>query len=36
MLKRWYDGLATRITVPVPDDPADDALAARAIAELRG
>lgn len=35
VLKAWYGGLATRITFPVPDDPADDALAARAIAELQ-
>jgi len=32
----WYGDLATRVTFPVPDDPADDAAAARAIAELRG
>jgi probable F420-dependent oxidoreductase len=31
----WYGGLATRINFPLPTDPADDALAARAIAELR-
>jgi probable F420-dependent oxidoreductase len=36
VLKRDYDGLATGITFPVPDDPADDALAAHAIDELRG
>jgi hypothetical protein len=36
VLKRWYGGLATRINFPVPSDPADDARAARAIAELRG
>jgi probable F420-dependent oxidoreductase len=36
VLQRWYSGLVTRITFPVPDDPADDALAARAIAALRG
>jgi alkanesulfonate monooxygenase SsuD/methylene tetrahydromethanopterin reductase-like flavin-dependent oxidoreductase (luciferase family) len=35
VLKDWYGGLATRINFPVPADPADDALAARAIAELR-
>ncbi len=35
VLKDWYGGLATRINFPMPDDPADDALAARAIAELR-
>ena len=36
LLKDWYGGLATRINFPVPGDPADDALAARAIAELKG
>jgi hypothetical protein len=36
VLKDWYGDLATRINFPVPNDPADDALAARAIAELRG
>src|SRR5262245_46019673 len=35
VLKNWYGGLATRINFPVPGDPADDALAARAIAELK-
>lgn len=35
VLKDWYGGLATRINFPVPADPADDALAQRAIAELR-
>jgi probable F420-dependent oxidoreductase len=35
VLKDWYGGLATRINFPVPADPADDALAARAVAELR-
>ena len=30
-----YAGLAGRITFPIPDDPADDPLAARAIAQLR-
>jgi probable F420-dependent oxidoreductase len=35
VLKEWYGGLATRINFPLPADPADDALAARAIAELR-
>jgi probable F420-dependent oxidoreductase len=35
VLRRWYGGLAARITFPVPSDPADDAAAARAIAALR-
>lgn len=35
VLKDWFGGLATRITFPVPADPADDAAAARAIAALR-
>ncbi len=35
VVQRWYGGLAGRINFPVPDDPADDALAARAIAELQ-
>lgn len=35
LLKRWYGGLASRIGFPVPSDPTDDALATRAIAELR-
>jgi len=34
-LREWYGGLATRITFPLPEDPGDDPLAARAIAELR-
>jgi len=35
VVQRWYGGLATSINFPVPDDPAADALAARAIAALR-
>jgi hypothetical protein len=35
ILRSWYGNLATRINFPLPADPADDALAARAIAELR-
>jgi hypothetical protein len=35
VVRAWYGGLATRINFPLPTDPADDALAARAIAELR-
>jgi probable F420-dependent oxidoreductase len=35
VLQDWYGALATRITFPVPADPADDAAAARAIATLR-
>ena len=35
VLKAWYGGLATRINFPLPADPDDDPLAARAIAELR-
>ena len=31
-----YGNLARRITFPIPEDPADDALAAEAIARLRG
>lgn len=36
ILRKRYDGLAQRITFPVPDDPADDAKAAQAIAAIRG
>jgi probable F420-dependent oxidoreductase len=35
VVREWYGGLATRINFPLPADPADDALAAHAIAELR-
>jgi probable F420-dependent oxidoreductase len=35
VLREAYGALATRINFPVPADPADDPLAARAIAELR-
>ncbi len=35
VVKGWFGGLATRITFPVPDEAADDALAARAIAALQ-
>jgi len=34
-LRTWYGGLATRINFPLPADSADDALAVRAISELR-
>lgn len=33
--KQRYAGLASRVTFPIPADPADDALAAEAVAELR-
>jgi probable F420-dependent oxidoreductase len=36
VLRDWYGDVATRVTFPVPDDPADDAAAAAAIAALRG
>jgi probable F420-dependent oxidoreductase len=36
LLRAWFGELCTGITFPVPTDPADDALAARAIAQLRG
>jgi hypothetical protein len=36
VLREVYGGLATRINFPLPADRADDPLAARAIAELRG
>lgn len=35
VLQEWLGGLATRVTFPVPSDPADDAAAARAIETLR-
>lgn len=35
-LKAWYGELATRITFPLPDDPAQDGEAAKAIAALQG
>ncbi|TMA32013.1 MAG: LLM class flavin-dependent oxidoreductase [Deltaproteobacteria bacterium] len=35
IVRNWYGSLATRINFPLPADPADDPLAARAIAELR-
>jgi probable F420-dependent oxidoreductase len=35
-VRGWYGDLATRVTFPLPEDPADDAAAARAIAALRG
>lgn len=35
VLKARYSGLAAAITFPMPDDPADDGLAAEAIARLR-
>ncbi len=34
-LHAWYGDVTARITFPVPDDPADDAAAARAIAALQ-
>ena len=36
VLRERYAGLAHSITFPMPEDPADDALAAAAIARLRG
>ena len=30
-----FEGLTSRVTFPMPEDPADDALAAEAIARLR-
>ena len=35
LLRAWFGDLCTGITFPVPADPADDALAAAAIAGLR-
>lgn len=35
VLRAWYGDTATRVTFPVPDDPADDEAAAAAIAALR-
>ncbi|MCB1676378.1 MAG: TIGR03617 family F420-dependent LLM class oxidoreductase [Halioglobus sp.] len=35
VLRERYAGLTSRITFPMPEDPADDALAAAAIASLR-
>jgi probable F420-dependent oxidoreductase len=35
IVRNWYSSLTTRINFPLPSDPADDPLAARAIAELR-
>jgi probable F420-dependent oxidoreductase len=36
VLLAWFGGLCAALTFPVPADPADDALAAAAIAHLRG
>ena len=36
VLRAWFGDLCAGITFPVPADPADDALAAAAIARLRG
>jgi probable F420-dependent oxidoreductase len=36
LLRAWFGELCGGITFPVPADPADDALAAAAIAQLRG
>jgi probable F420-dependent oxidoreductase len=36
LLRERFDGLCDALTFPVPADPADDALAAQAIARLRG
>ena len=36
LLRAWFGDLCSGITFPVPVDPADDALAARVIAQLRG
>ena len=35
VLRSWYGDTATRVTFPVPDDPADDDDAAAAIAALQ-
>lgn len=35
VVQRWYGDVATHVTFPVPDDAADDARAARAIAALQ-
>ncbi|MBM4268573.1 MAG: TIGR03617 family F420-dependent LLM class oxidoreductase [Deltaproteobacteria bacterium] len=35
VLREWYGGLADVLVFPVPEDPSDDAAAARAIAALR-
>jgi probable F420-dependent oxidoreductase len=34
--KERFGGLTTRVTFPIPGDPADDELAAKAIAQLKG
>ena len=36
ILKARYGNISTTINFPLPDDPADDTLAAKAIAELKG
>ncbi|MBA6413052.1 TIGR03617 family F420-dependent LLM class oxidoreductase [Parahaliea sp. F7430] len=36
LLQTRYAGLASALTFPIPDDPADDEAAAKAIAELKG
>ena len=36
VLRDWFGGLCDALTFPMPADPADDALAAAAIAQLRG
>ena len=35
VLRERYGGLTRRITFPMPDDPADDALAAQVIGQLQ-
>jgi hypothetical protein len=34
-MRARYGALCSHITFPLPDDPADDALAAAAVAELK-
>ncbi len=36
LLHTWYDGLAHRLCLPLPADPADDAAMAGIVAELQG
>jgi hypothetical protein len=35
VLRAWYAGLAQRLCLPLPDDPADDAAVSALLAELR-
>lgn len=36
VLRTWYAGLARRLCLPLPEDPADDAAVSAMVAELRG